>query len=344
MATPPPVVASRKRKRPQKNAGRSRLIAWTLLNFSADEFKLASDQTLFEQKEIRYICWAPQKCPTTGTPHLQGFTQFFQAVRVVPSMKWLSTRVHSEAVYSTARQAADYILKDEKKTNVGPVFEWGRLCEKSGERTDLQDVAIRIRDGESLSKVAAEYPATFAQYSRGFTELARLTARPQPFVKARSIEIHVVYGESGLGKSERIKDMLVESGASSIIVDMDELAKGWWPSDYKGESSLFLDEFRGCHLKPSKFMALADGSIRQLAVKGGYAENKAQVVYITTPDHPRGWWPRWYAKTTNNWKQIRRRITACFRVTGTTWQDATWSKIDLDDSTLYPAESQAETN
>ena len=142
------------------------------------------------------------------------------------------------------------------------------------------------------------------------------------------------FGPSGGGKTYQAEEEAIKRGASMYRIPVKQ-ARGGWFDGYAGEEIILFDEFRGSVMPPEEFLDLLNGAVRRLAVKGGFVENRANVLFFTSPEHPINWWPKWYAKNPNNVKQVMRRLDKVFQVQ----EDHTVIETDVQDYNFYKIET-----
>lgn len=112
---------------------RLRRVRWTWNNYTQEEVARLSDPSLMDER-IDYMIFGFEVCPSSGTPHLQGYTEF----RVVHSIKTARERLGGGKVWclpcDKARDAnINYCVKMESKdpSMLGPdgtplIVEWAR--------------------------------------------------------------------------------------------------------------------------------------------------------------------------------------------------------------------------
>lgn len=97
-----------------------------------------------------------------GTPHLQGIVTFKRAYRLA-GLKKLTPRTHWEIAmcddHNYELKGENVFIKDERR---------------QGHRSDLDDVAEMIKNGNSLEEVAKAYPTQYIKYHRGIQELKKI--------------------------------------------------------------------------------------------------------------------------------------------------------------------------
>nr|QKV51277.1 putative replication associated protein [Crucivirus sp.] len=285
---------------------------WTLNNYTEDEVQNLSNTELHEERSVRFMLFVKQ-IGDEKTPHLQGYTQYFTSVRWT-ALKQYSKRIHVEKKQmGSAQQNIDYIVLNEKKTNVAEPYSWGTPCLAKGERTDLKVVAETIiKEQLDEKQVALEFPGVYMRYANGIRGLCRQVHKPKPYVRATPLELHIIYGPSGIGKTYAAEQKFIDGNMSAAKISQLNLKGGWW-DDYNGEDVIFLDEFRDYCMYPENFLQLVD-RMKKLPVKGQFIDCPAKAIWITTPDHPYEWWKKWMSKTSNNWAQLSRRITKLYKM------------------------------
>lgn len=113
-----------------------------------------------------------------GRLHFQLFVQYERRVRGLSINRWpgmlRNHRPHCERRLGTADECEEYHSKEETRV-YGP-FRGGRLRDVvRGQRTDLERVAERVRQGASARDVASEYPTEFFKYHGGIERAIKLS-------------------------------------------------------------------------------------------------------------------------------------------------------------------------
>jgi len=201
-----------------------------------------------------------------------------------------------------------------------------------------------IKTGETDSKALFEkYGATYLRTYKGVEHCRRLVKKHKPFERRPPLEVVVWFGKSGHGKTYQCEETMIQCQLSAGKIASEQLRHPWYDM-YDGEDVIWLDDFRGCDMKPHHLIQLMNNQ-EKLPVKGGFRDNVAKYLFITTPEHPRTWWKNWY-KDENNVEQIRRRIKSIFfcekageeyQVTNVT--DANWDEYkgegEIEEGTSY---------
>lgn len=269
----------------------SRVWDFTLNNYTDDEVETVKRWST----EVKKLT-VSKELGEAGTPHLQGRVTFARAYRLA-ALKKLLPRAHWEA--TKAAQDSLYVLK------VGSEVIVQVDNREQGKRTDLAQACELVKQGigksRPLREVAKEMPGTFARYHKGLEALANELVEDRNEVPT----VTVLYGPSGVGKSRLAREML---GAD---VRSWNPSKKEWFDGYCGQKDYLFEEFRG-QLQYGMMLALLDRYTTDVQVKGGMRSFVATNIVITSPVHPREWYPNLAAN--DKIDQLMRRITRCMRV------------------------------
>lgn len=96
----------------------SNVINWvfTLNNYRQEDFEHLDN--LYVEGKFKYLIYGKEICPTTGTPHLQGFIQLTKKARFSVVKKILGDKYHIEpAMYP--EHAVEYCKKDGEWNDFG---------------------------------------------------------------------------------------------------------------------------------------------------------------------------------------------------------------------------------
>lgn len=172
----------------------------------------------------------------------------------------------------TPQEAAQYCKKDGNWWEVGE-------CPVAGKRTDLDAVALKVRNGASLQEIAEEHPAMFVVYSRGFAALQ------SKLMKDRTEKPHVswVWGSTGVGKTK----YAVELCKSFYMKDGTK----WWDG-YEQQECIILDDYEWDEKRESfrYLLRLLDRYKFQGETKGSYVKINSREIVITCEHPPSHFW------------------------------------------------------
>lgn len=246
---------------------------FTLNNYTAEEVHALED--VIDQRDkynVTYIIVGVEKAET-GTEHLQGFIAFQKKVTNKTVKSTVGRRAHIERAKGSPPQAAEYCKKD------GQFVESGVCPQGKGARSDLLEIAKKIKAGSSVREIADEHPGSFIRYSTGIARLFSFTApeRQQPPV------IWVFWGKTGTGKTRRVHE----------FVDSKQL---WihpgdrWFDGYDRHPAVLFDDFCGSWFKLTYLLKLIDRYPMQVPIKGAYCWWLPKTIYFTSNIHPKEWY------------------------------------------------------
>lgn len=200
---------------------------------------------------------------------------------------------------------------------------------ETGKQRSRAALAADIIAGETDEKeLFIKHGATFLSVYKGVKHCMNLMKEPKLYTRETPIQTKIWFGKAGQGKTYAAGTYIIENNMTEPFdMDYDKTSKGWFDG-YNGEHTIMFDDFRGSSMHPVKWMNLVDGKMKTLPIKGGYVQNRVNLILITCPQHPINWWPKWYQKDSpNNWDQIKRRVArgAVFEV-----QDHTCTEIPVD--------------
>lgn len=210
--------------------------------------------------KCRYICWGVEKCPTTGRQHYQGFIVFNRTHRIPGAKRIIGggDDAHLEPRRGTRHQSREYCRKD------GEFVEHGMFEGFTKEQLFKQPIGY----------LKENYPEFYCRYHKG---LDRLQPKGD---KWRDVEVHVLWGPTGTGKTRK-------------VMEMDDVYKidppyNWWDG-YEGEEILLIDDYKTGAIPRSQFLNLLDGYRLRLETKGSHTWALWKKVYITTNYNPEMW-------------------------------------------------------
>lgn len=210
-----------------------------------------------------YQCSCDDTCKD-GKPHKHQVVYFKNAVSF-KSIKKVYPTAHIEKAHSV-EDAIHYILdnKNGRKTNI---VEIGKRPEKHKFKSmgEMKDV-----DSDDVP------PYMYSAYSK-----YKNKAKP---IKVsdwnKTVKVIYIYGPSGVGKSTKAHDLLIENG----IEEFDEIS--YENTFYIGctgkAKACIFDDFRDSRMKPDEFIRFIDYRKHTMNIKGGQIMNNYELIIITT--------------------------------------------------------------
>lgn len=261
----------------------SRNYVFTVNNYNDDSLK-----ALLACKSLSYLVYGKEIAPSTGTPHLQGYVEFKRSMEF-KSLKKLLPTAYLAKRKGTAQQASKYCMKAKDYIEHGTIS-------KQGKRSDLADVVEMIESKATIQDIALACPEQYIKYNRGIEKL-RVFHIP---VRNTVPHVSVFYGPTGSQKTYRALQL------------MDPIHYVWYPQQglwfdgYDGHDCVLFDEFRG-QLPFGMMLNLLDRYDSRVQIKGGTSRFNATKIFITSPVHPREWYP--HLEGNDKIDQLLRRLT-----------------------------------
>ena len=221
---------------------------WCFTSWDTDK------ELAFEKDNIRYICYGRERCPDTDREHYQGFAIFTRTCRIPKAKEWIGggDGTHLEPRRGTRDQARDYTRKSD-----GEWLEWGRYVALTNEQLF----------GLPIEELKENHKEFFCRYHKGLEKLQ------QKGDKWRDVEVHILWGKTGTGKTRHVMEM-------DNVYKIDPPYK-WWDG-YSGEEILLIDDYKRGAIDRGQLLNLLDGYRLRLETKGSHTWALWKKVYITS--------------------------------------------------------------
>lgn len=226
-----------------------------------------------------------------GTPHLQGYLQFGQAVRRSAIAKVLDS-AWMEPARGDPEQAKKYCTKEDRLE--GP-FEFGRMKGGQGSRVDILALRDAVKAGKSVKEIFEDdgLVGTAVRYVKGMEKMQEAFA---PTVDRSNVHVTLHIGPAGTGKTHCCH--------SEDAYYYDGNGNGFW-NGYRGQTKLILDEFSGSVMQPKELQRVLDVYPYQINVKGASCPLAAVDIHICSNYRIDNWWS---PKTLYKREAVVRRI------------------------------------
>lgn len=235
-----------------------------------------------------YIVIAPEVCPESGRPHLQGYVYFKEnkthsaAVKAIEKVFKRTKSVNVEVAKGTAEHNRTYIVgpyeKDGKVKVVNPdAKEYGQMP-RQGKRNDLEIVREEVKAGKSMREIVNS--------ATNFQQLKTAEFMFRYLERKRDWKPHVVYiwGLPGSGKTRYAYD---RHGMDEIHEQRCDNLK--WFQGYDAHEVVLLDEV-DYDTDYSRLKALTDRYPCIVECKGGSRQFLAKTIYMTSTIDPHEVW------------------------------------------------------
>jgi len=228
-----------------------------------------------------------------GTPHLQCVYVFKKAM-TFKGLKKLMPRANLQKCKSLTH-AWNYCIKEGRFDIVDNRTQ--------GKRTDLEQFAERIKEGQSNFDLATAHPVAYMKFHRGKDALREALNIPERPPRTTMTSCVYVFGKPGIGKSTAV---LEEEG---ITTDSFCEYNGKFWLGYKGTDAVVLDDIDRQMITRSVFLKMINLIPWKAETKGSYTEWTTKLVVIIQ-NHPPNEWPLLHDPA------CQRRISEVWEFTG----------------------------
>ncbi len=249
---------------------RLRNACFTINNWTEEDVKRCNDL------DCKYMVFGKEGTESGQTPHLQGYFELSRKVSFNVLRLHFEGRAHIESRRGTAKQAADYCMKE------GEYVVRGELSAQ-GKRNDLVLMYEKVKDGASDLVLQEYMPAVYARCYKAIDRMRLNLVREEKYFAP--VEVLVFVGPPGSGKTRKAYEvdpdlyfLPVEAKSSSL----------WWDG-YFDQQTVLIDDYYG-DLPWSLFLRLLDGYKFNLPIKGGFVWKRYRRVIITSNAYPNAWY------------------------------------------------------
>ena len=266
---------------------KSRRWMFVVYNYTAQlELLKAHIETIIGTGWGRYAIIGEETCPTTGTPHLQGFLLTSNSntkSNVVAKLnheaplhfavqECFNDNTKSMINYCKGLTAEKQNNKPESEWTPQSYFEFGNPPENQGKRNDLTAAVNMLKSGLSMSAIAEHSSETYVKYFSGLHKLQDILQKQRDF----KTEVIWIYGPTGSGKSrfawENTKNAYYKNPTTK-----------WW-CGYTGQDEVIIDDFRPTKEMPFHYiLGLFDRYPFSVETKHGNCQFLSKRIIVTSP-------------------------------------------------------------
>jgi len=102
---------------------------------------------VFKVEVMLFLVWELEVAPSTGMKHIQGYVRFKMRVSMAQLKKHLCKEIHAEPAKGSEEENYNYCIKDRDKSSDWKEEGVYDPKQRSGRRTDLEDVSADIIGG-----------------------------------------------------------------------------------------------------------------------------------------------------------------------------------------------------
>lgn len=236
---------------------------------------------------IDYAVFQMEIAPRTLHRHAQGYVIFPRKIKLGGVQKIVSRTAHWEKTKGTPVQARDYCMKTESRMPGLLPFEFGVFPSDVGQgrRNDVVACMAAVKSGVCELKIAEDFPSQWLKYHKSLS-LYRCMVQP---ARDWVMDVSVLVGPSGSGKSRGARDRARLSGHDVFVVSRGDSNQSVWFDGYVGQGALILDDFYGW-LPWNTLLNLLDRYAFNLQIKGGTVPFTSKQIYITSNSMPCSWY------------------------------------------------------
>lgn len=306
----------------------SKSFCWTLNNYTDSE--IDTIKKLYNEK-ANYIVFGKEVGETNKTPHLQGYIEVNNIMKMTTLKNIIGNRCHIELRGGSQKDAVNYCKKGdqpkdewkekkEKGDHFGinaDVFEIGILSEKhQGKRTDIDKC-------RSLAKVGGMRAVTKKATSLQSIKVAEKYLEYNELKRDFKTKVIWIYGCSGTGKSHKAREYCSDIKDTYTKNDGSK----WWIG-YDGHENVIIDDFRDSWWGITEMLSLLDKYEKRVETKGGSRQLLAKTIIVTSIHKPEDCYKGCADEPI---QQLLRRLDETIHLTTVYQSTATEIKsIDLD--------------
>lgn len=264
MATPSQATPSAGNTTQPKSKAKARNFQITV---NQPEFYDNIKEYIVHLKSNNYFISCKEVAPSTGHEHIHIYAQFTTPISL--SLKKLHHQ-HVEACRGSPQQNIDYIKKD------GEILDEIGTVRKSGN--------FSIKDVEAMSiDEIKELPIQYKNITDKIIQEKANDIKISDIYKP-NLKVVYIYGRSGYGKTRSAFKYIMDN-YGDVEINMVKYENSFWTGIGKSKICVY-DDFRDSHMKPSEFINFIDYNIHTLNIKGGYVQNRYEIIIITSVQNP----------------------------------------------------------
>ena len=258
----------------------------TINESKLEKYEEIKEYLLGFEPNYLYSCIEENK---RGSLHMHIYVQFTRQIR-------LSTKkthgAHIEVCKGTPQENKNYIDKIKRAYNTNNIIDELGTIKLGGIKSDL---AISLMEKELEEVQTNEFKI--------WKEVKTIRSFTKKDIYKPQIEVIYIYGESGIGKSRKVFEMLDEDEK----FDRVKFANGFWigVNQMLPVKTCWYDDFRDSQMPAAEFINFIDYYKNQMNIK--YCPswiNQYEKIYITSIQSPHEIYKNLPAETREQW--IRR--------------------------------------
>lgn len=247
----------------------------------------------FDEKSMRYLCIAPEVCPTSGRHHWQSYVVWKSQKTLSATVKKLRqgrpTPIWVRPSVGTAEDNKRYIFgpyTDRRTGKSKPINDEAREfgdIPSQGARKDVEALKDEVINGKRVDDIALENPWMYHQYGRTLSKIEDIVLRKK--YRTWMTKGIWLWGKTGVGKSHQAFSNFDPD--THYVLPISEWRKGGgWCDGYTGQETVIINDFRG-EISYNELLTMVDKYPYQVRRRGREpAPFLAKTVIITSSLEP----------------------------------------------------------
>lgn len=271
-----------------------------LLTFNGDdcEDNYKKMRAKFETLKTCDFITACREWNKQGNLHIHMYAHFKNAYSIGDKLRKSCGNPHIDPEQSSPKECINYVRKTGNERNIKKGI-------KQKTQLLLPDFGVEPHQGTLTIKELREIDNSddlpdWKQYNV-WKQVRSEHKKTKVGEWHKTIDVFFIQGPSGVGKSKKAEEIVVEKGFDEYdLIAHDD--KGFWLNT-DGTGAAIYDEFRDSQMPAHEFISFIDYNIHNLRVFGGSIKNKYELIVITTvqdidtiyhnlQDEPRRQWLR----------------------------------------------------
>lgn len=240
---------------------------------------------------VKRVVWQEEICPTTGTPHLQGYVILAAKKTKLGLCRFMlgaarMAHFRTRPCYSDVVNSEIYCSNPEKTgaqnyEQHGLDFE-AAAAEQPRTKEDHAKTIIQLAEKGDWATLKNEYPTQYLYCQTQFTKVFT-RALEVPDIHDGVLDNYWVFGKPGAGKDQYIQSLIEAAG---VAVYKKPANNKWW-NEYAGQSAVWYQDLgkRARELEDDYKLWL-DRHKQLVDTKHGMVWCNARTSYISSQYHP----------------------------------------------------------
>lgn len=216
-------------------------------------------------KTNNYFISCKETAPTTGHQHIHIYVQFTQYIALGITKL---CGAHVEVCRGSPQQNVEYIKKD------GEILDEIGTCRVAGNPTIKEIKEMNMEEIDELPWQMHNTALKIKEREANNIDIDELT---------KEVTVYYIYGPSGVGKTERAKEIVRENIEKyGRLINMVKFDGHFWSGTCPGCKIAIYDDFRDSDMKPNEFIHFIDYNVHPMNIKGSSMLNKYELIIITS--------------------------------------------------------------